>query len=148
MVPTARAVARQFQLTFGCTRLQECEYFCSRMQSTLHCVCLCACVCMCASVCLCVCVCMCVCVHICVRVPLCVHARTHSNILVAESHVYTHACTHAQVHTYTHTHACTHTYTHTHAQGAGHGNRQVISTLAGCIPVAIGQYACSFCYRL
>jgi hypothetical protein len=31
----AQAVARQFQLTFGCTRLQEREYFCSRLQSTL-----------------------------------------------------------------------------------------------------------------
>jgi hypothetical protein len=36
MVPTAQAVARQFQLTFGCTRLQEREYFCSRLQSTLQ----------------------------------------------------------------------------------------------------------------
>jgi len=35
MVPTAQAVTRQFQLTFGCTRLQEREYFCSRLQSTL-----------------------------------------------------------------------------------------------------------------
>jgi hypothetical protein len=36
MVPTAQAVARQFQLTFGCNHLQECEYFCSRLQSTLQ----------------------------------------------------------------------------------------------------------------
>ena len=35
MVPTAQAVARQFQLTFGCTRLQEREFFCSRLQGTL-----------------------------------------------------------------------------------------------------------------
>jgi hypothetical protein len=26
-----QAVARQFQLTFGCTRLQEREYFCSKL---------------------------------------------------------------------------------------------------------------------
>ena len=36
MVPTAQAVARQFWLTFGCTCLQEREYFCSRLQSTLQ----------------------------------------------------------------------------------------------------------------
>jgi hypothetical protein len=28
MASTAQAVPRQFQLTFGCNRLQELEYFC------------------------------------------------------------------------------------------------------------------------
>jgi len=31
MAPTAQAVARQFHLTFGCTRLQGHEYFCSKL---------------------------------------------------------------------------------------------------------------------
>jgi len=35
MVPTAQAVARRFQPTFGCTRLQELGYFCM-LQSTLQ----------------------------------------------------------------------------------------------------------------
>lgn len=90
------------------------------------------------------------------RVPFLVTSQVCSYCTHTGTHVHTHAHAHACL-TYhyllyvgilQHTHACTHTYTHTHAQGAGHGNRQVISTLAGCIPVAIGQYACSFCYRL